>query len=185
MENYFEIKHKPLGLRVIAVLTAFIAGLSIMGNYSFAAKAEDKIYKDSMTQEDSGDMPEFSLDEPEYNNDECPEATASFVPLTEEENAEIEALRLSALKNIKVNAGETGFVYDYQHNVDIAASSLKHFLYQYSFTRPEPYECDNRNYIERSDNFTSKGVLTINTEHIINAGRIEGTVPINLFQYKN
>ena len=185
MENYFEIKHKPLGLRVIAVLTAFIAGLSIMGNYTFAAKAEDKIYKDSMTQEDSGDMPEFSLDEPEYNNDECPEATASFVPLTEEENAEIEALRLSALKNIKVNAGETGFVYDYQHNVDIAASSLKHFLYQYSFTRPEPYECDNRNYIERSDNFTSKGVLTINTEHIINAGRIEVRVPINLFQYRN
>lgn len=190
MENYFETKHKPLGSRIFAVLTAFIAGLSIIGNNSFIAKAESISSDKSVVQsEQSDDIPEIDLDEPGYIIDDNPEATAKFTPLSEEELADIEALRFESLKTATLKAGEEnnedGFIYSIDHVYELANSSLKNFFYQYAFTSTEVLEGDTSNYIVRSDNFVPKGIVTINVEHLIEPGHIEFRVPMYLFQYRN
>ena len=190
MENYFETKHKPLGSRIFAVLTAFIACLSIIGNNSFIAKADNNISdEDAEHSVMDEDIPEIDLDGPGYIVDDNPEVTAKFTPLSEEELAEIENLRFDSLKSATVKAGEEteqeGFIYSKDHVLELANSSLKRFLYQYTFTSTEKQEGDTGNYIERSDNFTPKGVITINVEHIIEAGHIEFRVPKNLFQLRD
>ena len=190
MENYFETKRKPLCMRIIAALTAFIAGLSIMGNYSFAAYAEDDIIEDNAVQTElDDDTAEFCLDEPEYIIDNNTEVTAKFTPLSEEELANIEALRFESLKAATVKEAEStnedGFIYSEEHAKEQARSSLKNFFYRYTFAVPEPYEGDTSNYIERSDSFVAKSVITINLEHVIEPGHIEFRVPMKLFQYRN
>ncbi|MCR5600167.1 MAG: leucine-rich repeat domain-containing protein [Ruminococcus sp.] len=186
MENNFETKYKPLGTRLFAVLTAFIAGLTFVGDPAFSAKAEEmpaEIVGELLGDES---IPEYSFDETDdVIVDDFPEVTASYVPMSDEEQAEItKALFISNMKEVDLKDGETGFV-QISDSGDIAEQSMKTYILQYVFTSSEQQEGDTAHYIERSDNFIIKGKITVNTEHILEAGHMEFRLPRHLLQQRN
>lgn len=187
MENNLETKHKPLGMRILAALIAFIASLSVIGDPTFAVKAVDNTVSElTEADEPAEDIQEIDLDAEELIVDDFPDVKARCIPLSEEEHDEVtKSLVASSMKSINFKDNEVmdGFYYgDLQETAD---RSLKQFTYKYVFTSPEPYEGDTSNYIERSDDFYVKAVLTINTEHILAAGHMELRVPKYLFQERN
>ena len=187
MENNFETKYKPLGMRLFAAITAFIAGLTFVGDPAFSAKAEEipaEIVEELLGDED---IPEYTFDDTDdVIVDDFPGVTASYVPLSDEEQAEItKALFLSNMKTIDLKDADPNRFQPLSDSKEIAQQSMKTFICQYALTASEQQAGDTAHYIERSDNFIIKGRITVNTEHILEAGHMEFRMPMYLFQERN